>query len=444
VARLVGDALAPDAGTPLLATAGALAARVGLSASGVRVAAALRARCDAVGGDAFEPHFVALLAAAGGALQHGVRRALAAAHPDAAAGAALALALLDAAEQEGYLHARLAIAEAADALAAGRLPPAPCAPAAAARASAAAVLAALAAAHDASDVAGDAARSDATSSLGISEAEEEQEEEDDMAGSACAAAASAASLAAEEAGFIRFVADINLVSWRTISLLTLFVSSAHVYLWFAFMRDEPDAARLLHRGAVLRKQVAGTLFFDPADLAAGGRTMLDYPWPLVVSAAPSYIAFVVLVKMPAHAALLFLSCARAARPFVHRHYEALFFTLALLENASYPFTDAAAVRATGHVPVYEMQNCCFHTLGVFAFHSSGPFRLRCSAALLLSRLVAICAVTLLSGAAPLLLRPESAVQIAGLLLALALTPSWQRHLRARYALHAAAKRKKAA
>jgi hypothetical protein len=33
---------------------------------------------------------------------------------------------------------------------------------------------------------------------------------------------------------------------------------------------------------------------------------------------------------------------------------------------------------------------------------------------------------------------------ASLLLALALTPSWQRRLRARYALHAAAKRKKAA
>jgi hypothetical protein len=489
VARVLGEALRPGAPPALLAAAGGLAARAGLPASLVRVAGALHACCASASaaaaaaareplpaGAAFEAHFVTLLAAAasaGGGGQRAARAALAAAHPTAAAGAALALALLDAAEEEGCLIPQLAIDEAMDALAAGRMPPATsgdalvpdCSgvlPSDAVRASAAAVLAALRAARDADarrgvDAAWAAADARARggsedsggggSDITVLTTSTPADLDDDAHDAAGPSSDHDAALraAADEAGFIRYLADINLVTWRTIAMLTLSVQIAHMYLWAAFMRGEPSSERLISRGAVLRKQVRDTIFMDPRNPGAAPMTMLDFPWEAVVLAyAPLYVGWVCLLKMPAHATILFFStCSARARPFVQRHYETIFHTCAMIEIATYAYMDMCIVHATGRVPIYALPDCVMHSIGTVFCHRTGPFRRRRSYLLLTTRLVSICFAACFTRAWALLLRPEFVVQFIGLGIALALTEVRERQLRVRYAQTLAAKQKTA-
>ena len=102
-------------------------------------------------------------------------------------------------------------------------------------------------------------------------------EDEDASGAAAAAAVPQQ----DEAGYDRFLMDINLPVWRTIATLTLFVHSGaplcwlayelparlarsrvrfplpsvHMIMWWLYIRSEPNSTKLMQRGAVLRKQV---------------------------------------------------------------------------------------------------------------------------------------------------------------------------------------------
>jgi hypothetical protein len=191
-----------------------------------------------------------------------------------------------------------------------------------------------------------------------------------------AASAAADEAAASEAGFIRFLADLNMTSWRTIAVLTLLVHNMHVYFWYFFIRAQASPQALLLRGTVLSKQIRDTRLFHPRDAAAPPLTALDLPWGDIVAAAPFYIAAVVLIRLPVYYANLFFSCTKSIRPFVYRHYELIFTLLATVENSFYLFIDAYAYSLTGRVVVYALPDCIMHGFGLALFHRTGPFRRR--------------------------------------------------------------------
>jgi hypothetical protein len=213
------------------------------------------------------------------------------------------------------------------------------------------------------------------------------------------------------------------------------------------MRGEPSSQRVMRRGAVMRKQVRDTLFLDPRNLGAPPLTMLDFPWePVVLAYAHLYICWVCFVKMPAHATILFFSTCSSAprvRPFVQRHYETIFHTCAMIEIVTYAYMDLCVVYATGRVPTYALPDCVMHAMGTVFCHRTGPFRRGRSYMLLLARLASICCAICVTRAWVLLLRTELLVQFLGCGVALALTESRERQLRARYAQARAAKQKTA-
>ena len=410
--RLIGAALAPQATAAVLAAATALAACLRLPATATRLSLALRLRC-ALEAVPFEPHFLRLLRAAGAGA---ARAALHAAHPEIVAGMAAAAGALRAAAAEGHALPPCALAAAADALARASQP----------QPHAAAVLAAFA---DSCAAAAD-------------EADEDDEAEGaaaDAALTALLAARTAAVSAETEAGYVAWLCEVNLGLWRTTGILALFVHTVHTCLYFAYIRNQASAAPLLARGAVLRKQVNDVRFYDPADLAAPPLTMLDYPWHEVLDAAPGYVAWTVLVHIPTH--ICILACANSARlrPFVRRHYEAIYGTLCTLELSSYIFMDSYIYYVTGRVPRYAFADCTMHAIGVLMFHRTGMFRLPLSLFIIALRSFVTLGTCVRTGAWWGLLWRENAVQAAALALMGVLAPWTDRRLRARYAEHAAAK-----
>lgn len=411
IVHVLGAALAPGAGAELLAAAAAGGARLGLPATLARLSTALRERCESDGAP-FAPHFLRLLLAAAAAPRpDAALAALVGAHTHVASGARLAAQLLRAAASDGHVFMACAIAEAQDALAAMRPPPQ-----ADLASAAVAFLAAMAAADDADD----------------GEIRPQQEDVVYAAAEACAAAASADD-AEREAGYVHYLFKIALPAWRTVGLLTVLVHTAHLLLWIFCIRSEPSPAKLLARGAVLRKQVRDTLLYDPADLSAPPLTMLDYPWAAVVAAAPPYVAWTLLLHLPTHAAILLFCCSRRLRSFASSHYEPIFHVLSTLEVVTYLVMDACIYRTTGRVPLYPITGCFLHSLGVVIFHRRGPFRRTLSNWQLVCRLVCTFAVTVCTGAFGLLLKPHNVIQILALLLTWALSGRNDRYLRARYA-----------
>jgi hypothetical protein len=415
---ILGAALRPDAAAAVLAPAAALAACLGLPATLTRVSLALRARC-AADGCAFEPHFLRLLQAAAAARQHAARRALLVAHADAAAGAALAAALLRDAARDGHALLPCALQQASRALAAATAPQQPRVVRAAA-----AVLAAIAASSAAAEAAFGA------------------DHDDEAEGAAADASLSALLLAAaqaDEAGFTAYLFDVNTALWRTTALLALFVRTVHTWLYVHSIRSQPSLAPLLARGAVLRKQVHSLRFYDAANLAAPPLTVLDYPWPMVQAAAPLYVAWIVLVNIPTHIAILLLSSWSRLRPLARRRYEPLFGLLTVLELVTYIFMDVHVLRVTGgRVARYAFSDCAMHALGILFFHRTGMFRLHMSLATVTLRSCVTFGVCAWTRAWGMLLWPENAVQLVGLTASLLLAPGRNRRLRLRYAQHVAA------
>ena len=409
---LLGAAMAPQAAAAVLAPASALAACLRLPATLTRLSLALRQRCAAEAVP-FEPLFLRLLRAAGAGA---ARAALYEAHPDIAAGVAAAAGALRAAAAEGHALPPCVLAAAADALARAQQP----------QPHAAAVLAALAASCVAPP----------------DEADADDEAEGAAADAALAAllaARTAARFAETETGYVEWLCDINLGLWRSTGILALFVHTVHTCLYFAYIRNQPSAAALLARGAVLRKQVNDVRFYDPADLSAPPLTMLDYPWHEVLAAAPIYVAWTTLVHIPTH--ICILACANSARlrPFVRRNYEAVYGTLCALELSSYIFMDSYIYYVTGRVPRYATADCTMHALGVLLFHRTGMFRLPLSLFIVALRSFVTLGTCIRTGAWQGLLWRENAVQAAALALMGVLAPLTDRRLRARYAAHAAAK-----
>jgi hypothetical protein len=413
---ILGAALRPDAASAVLAPAAALAARLGLSATAARGSVALRARC-AADGAAFEPHFLRLLQAAAAARQHAARRALLVAHADAAAGAALAASLLCNAARDGHALLPCALQEASHALA-GVTAQQPHIVRAAS-----AVLAAMAACSaDADAVADDA--------------------DDEAEGAAVDAALADVLLVAthaHEAGYIAYLCDVNLGLFRTTALLALFVRTVHTWLYVHNIRSEPSLAALMARGAVLRKQVHSLRFYDAADLSVPPMTVLEYPWEIVQSAAPLYMAWIVFVNIPTHATILLFVSAARLRPFLRRHYERLFGLLIFLELLTYILMDIHIFRVTGgRVARYAIVDCAMHALGVLFFHRTGMFGLRLSLATMMMRSCVTFGVCVWTRAWGILLWPENAVQLVFLVGSMVLAPGRDRRLRLRYAQHVAA------
>jgi hypothetical protein len=275
---LLGAALRSDASVDALADAAAAAVRLALPATLRRVAASLAVRCTAAPAAAnasFEAHLLALLRVAHEARQPAMLHLLVASHDAAARGVALARALLRAAEDDGHAVPQLALASAQEALAARCFAGAAAFPDQILRSAAAAL----------------SARAAATG------------------------AAPNAPRQATEAGFARYLAGLNLSTWRATALLTLFVNATHCYLWLFFVRAQASPTALLVRGAALRKQIKHTRLYDPAAPHDAPLCLLDLPWADVVAAAPVYIAALAAVRMPTHAAILLFSSSKRLRPF---------------------------------------------------------------------------------------------------------------------------------
>ena len=416
------------------AAASTLAAVLGLPATLLRVTSALRARC-ATDRISFEAHFLRLLLACARARQHAARVALLAAHAECAAGAALAAALLRGAGRDSHLLP-CALAEAKEALAQRRLPrlQGRAAPDAAALRAAAAVLAAVAASAEAALDSDDEAESydadAAMDALGIPAAA--------MVSRAAATVAPTPAVAVDyEAGYTRFVFDINVKAWRTVALLALFVHTVHMWLYFNYIRPESSAAALLARGAVLRKQIHSLRFYDPADLALPPMTALDYPWRFVLDSAPPYVAWTLLMHIPTHLVILACVTSRRLLPFTRRNYEPLFALLSVLELSTYIYMDLLILHTTGRVPRYAFADCTMHTIGVLWFHRTGPFRLALSNASVLLRMFVSFGICVYTRAWGMLLWPENAVQLVGLTALMVMAPGYDRRMRAGYAEHVA-------
>ena len=430
VVLLFGAALSAELPSlPVAAAASTLAAVLGLPATLRSMTSALRARC-ATDRVAFEAHFLRLLFVCARARQHAARVALLAAHAECTAGAALAAALLRDAARNGHML-RCALAEAAEALAQRRLPQMPGReqPSIIVLRSAAAVLAAMAESADAtpdSDDEAEAADADAAmDALGI------------PAAALYSPPTASAGVVVDEVAYAQFVYEMNRMAWRAVALLALFVHTVHMWLYFNYMRPEPNPDKLLARGAVLRKQVHSLRFYDPADLSRPPMTALDYPWRFVLDSAPPYVAWTLGVHIPTH--LFILACVTSSRlrPLVRRNYEPLFAVLSLLELSTYIYMDVLILRTTGRVPRYAFSDCAMHTIGVLLFHRTGPFRLALSNASVLYRMVVsfgICAFTRAWG---MLLWPENAVQLVGLTALMVMAPGHDRRMRACYTEHVA-------
>jgi hypothetical protein len=434
VVRVLGCALRPGAEAAVVQAAAAAAIWCGWPATLTRLLAALPPPHQSA--DASAPHFVALLRHAAAAERLDMMRVLVLQLQPLALGAVLAAALLADAEEAGHLRAELAVLEALDALreqhgtpaAVGAAPPH-------VAAAAGALLRTIAAALDAQPL----AESDARAAC------EEAELLAELAGTSSQQEEDAAS-PADERAFLRWLAELNVVFWKVISVLIILGNADRLAKTYKFILTQDSFDAILARGGSTHSLLAQTRLHDPFG-ASPPMGPLDVPWAVSAAHTRAYTRIDCLIRIPNGLLLmLYVFAAPRLRRRTGRvaarllaHHETVTLLSTVLDIAFFLLLDVMIWRATGRAVEWPAAFGLIQAIGISLAHHTGPANQRWTYVQMGWRLVCTVGVLAYAGKWRVLATNYGyATQVLVMCFNMAMAPSRDAKLRRMYAQHCAA------
>jgi hypothetical protein len=436
VVCVLGCALRPGAEPEVVEAAAAAAIWFGWPATLTRLLVVLQPLSE----DAAAKHFMALLRHAAAAERLDMVRILVRQHAPLAMGAVLAATLLADAEDAGHLQAELAVLAALDALqeqhgaaSVGAAPPHVVA-------AAAAVLRVIAAALDGRPLDELVVR-EGEAELAAADLVGTQQPQD------------AAASPTDEAAFLRWLAELNVVFWKVISVLIILGNVDRLYKTWKFILQQDGADAILARGGSTHSLLAQTRLHDPYG-ASPPIGPLEVPWAVAVAYTRAYTHVDCMVRIP-NGLLLMLyvftvprmrrGTASAARLLAHHGTVTLLSTV--LDIAFFLLLDCMIWRATGRAVEWPAAFGVIQAIGISLAHHTGPANQRWTYVQMCWRLVCTVGVLAYAGKWRVLATNYGyAAQVLVMCLNMALAPSRDAKLRRMYAQHCAAvassKRKK--